>query len=188
MPPWPSAFPYLYHFSIIVNHHTKNAYLTTRRKHIIHTSESMSHCLITVQKGKFLYKPNVFCLLNLNHWFKITQLNIKVLLFQNAAHALHLNWVSINLIIMIKLSIDTTAQNAMEWLRYSWSIVLWKILNNIMKVKQLRTEYVQVWSVSRCLLLGEKKIPQILNHCFPTVNVFLEGDRAGSSVQWAQNS
>ncbi len=68
----------------------------------------------------------------------------------------------------------------MEWLRYSWSIVLWKILNNIMKVKQLRTEYVQVWSVSRCLLLGEKKIPKILNHCFPTVNVFLEGDRAGS--------
>ncbi len=55
MPPWPSAFPYLYHFSIIVNHHTKNAYLTTRRKHIIHTSESMSHCLITVQKGKFLH-------------------------------------------------------------------------------------------------------------------------------------
>ncbi len=56
MPPWPSAFPYLYHFSIIVNHHTKNAYLTTRRKHIIHTSESMSHCLITVHKGKFLYR------------------------------------------------------------------------------------------------------------------------------------
>ncbi len=60
MPPWPSAFPYLYHFSIIVNHHTKNAYLTTRRKHIIHTSESMSHCLITVHKGKFLH----MCLCN----------------------------------------------------------------------------------------------------------------------------
>ncbi len=130
--------------------------------------------------GYNTHEPNVFCLLNLNHWFKITQLNIKVLLFQNAAHTLYLNWVSVNLIIMIKLSIDTTAQNAMERLRYSWSIVLLKILNNIMKVKQLRTEYVQVWSVSRCLLLGEKKIPQMLNHCFPTVNVFLEGDRAGS--------
>ncbi len=30
--PWPSAFPYLYHFPIIVNHHTKNAYLTTSEK------------------------------------------------------------------------------------------------------------------------------------------------------------
>ncbi len=51
--------------------------------------------------------------------------------------------------------------------------------------KQLRTEYVQVWSVLRCLLLGEKKNPLksiwLLSVCvFPTVNVFLEGDRAGS--------
>ncbi len=54
-----------------------------------------------------------------------------------------------------------------------------------MKVKQLRTEYVQVWSVSKCLLLGEKEIPQnsislLSVFGFPTVNVFLEGDRAGS--------
>ncbi len=52
-------------------------------------------------------------------------------------------------------------------------------------MKQQRTEYVQVWSVSRCLLLGEKKIPKvyiIISICFSynTVNVFLEGDRAGS--------
>ncbi len=66
MPPWPSAFPYLYHFSIIVNHHTKNAYLTTRRKHIIHTSESMSHCLITVHKeNSFTIPP---CLSFSDNW------------------------------------------------------------------------------------------------------------------------
>ncbi len=58
-------------------------------------------------------------------------------------------------------------------------------MNNITKVKQLRTEYIQVWSVSRCLLLGEKKNPQncislLSVFVFPTVNVFLEGDRAGS--------
>ncbi len=52
-----------------------------------------------------------------------------------------------------------------------------------MKVKQLRTEYVQVWSVSRC---WERKInPQnsislLSVFVFPTVNVFLVGDRAGS--------
>ncbi len=56
MPPWPSAFPYLYHFSIIVNHHTKNAYLTTRRKHIIHTSESMSHWRLMHDKENFHHK------------------------------------------------------------------------------------------------------------------------------------
>ncbi len=54
-----------------------------------------------------------------------------------------------------------------------------------MKVKQPRTECVQVWSVLRCLLLGEKKNPQksislLSVFVFPTVNVFLEGDRAGS--------
>ncbi len=54
-----------------------------------------------------------------------------------------------------------------------------------MKVKQLRTEYVQVWSVSRCLLLGERKNPQksislLSVFVFPSVNVFLEGDRDGS--------
>ncbi len=70
MPPWPSAFPYLYHFSIIVNHHTKNAYLTTRRKHIIHTSESMSHCLITVQKGKFLYSDLSDMFLSFEHFIR----------------------------------------------------------------------------------------------------------------------
>ncbi len=70
-----------------------------------------------------------------------------------------------------------------ELLHYSWGIVLWKCLNNIMKVKQQRNEYVQVWSVSRCLLLGEKKIPinsiSLLSvFVFPTC--LLEGDRAGS--------
>ncbi len=54
-----------------------------------------------------------------------------------------------------------------------------------MKVKQLRTEYVQVWSVSRCLLLGERENPQksislLSVFAFPTVNVFLESDKAGS--------
>ncbi len=53
------------------------------------------------------------------------------------------------------------------------------------KWKQLRTEYVQVWSVSRCLLLGEQENPQnsislFSVFVFPTVNIFLEGDRAGS--------
>ncbi len=56
---------------------------------------------------------------------------------------------------------------------------------NNMKVKQLRTESVQVRSVSRCLLLGKKKNPQnsislLSVFVFSTVNVFLEGDRAGS--------
>ncbi len=51
-------------------------------------------------------------------------------------------------------------------------------------MKQLRTEYVQAWSVSRCLLLGEKKNPQnskslLSVFVLPTVNVCLEGDRAG---------
>ncbi len=46
-------------------------------------------------------------------------------------------------------------------------------------------DYVQVWSVSRCLLLGERKNPpnsiRLLSvFVFPTVNVFLEDDRAGS--------
>ncbi len=57
-------------------------------------------------------------------------------------------------------------------------------MNNITKVKQLRTEYVQVWSVSRCLLLGEKQSPNSISllsvFVFPTVNVYLEGYRAGS--------
>ncbi len=30
--PWPSAFPYLSHFPIIVNHHTQNAFLTKSEK------------------------------------------------------------------------------------------------------------------------------------------------------------
>ncbi len=88
-------------------------------------------------------------------------------------------------ITVSKCSSDTTAQNTMHLLHYSWSIILWKTLNNIMKVKQLRTKYVQVWSVSRCLLLGEKENTPysiwLLSVCvFPTVNVFLEGHRAGS--------
>ncbi len=59
-------------------------------------------------------------------------------------------------------------------------------MNNITKVKQLRTDYVQLWSVSRCLLLGEKKnypqnvISLLSVFVFPTVNVFLESDRDGS--------
>ncbi len=45
-------------------------------------------------------------------------------------------------------------------------------------------DYVQVWSVSRCLLLGERKNPPnsiwlLSVLVFPTVNVFLESDRAG---------
>ncbi len=44
--------------------------------------------------------------------------------------------------------------------------------------KQLRTEYIQVWSVSKCLLLGEKKNPQkffiiVISICFSYAgNVF----------------
>ncbi len=81
MPPWPSAFPYLYHFSIIVNHHTKNAYLTTRRKHIIHTSESMSHCLITVHKGKFLHTCQT-CIW-VAHSVKLLRLNVAGSVFES---------------------------------------------------------------------------------------------------------
>ncbi len=66
----------------------------------------------------------------------------------------------------------------------SWSIVLWKILN-ITKVKQLRTEYVQVCMSFKMPVVGrETNTPKFISllsvFVFPTVNVFLEGDRAGS--------
>ncbi len=50
-----------------------------------------------------------------------------------------------------------------------------------MKVKQLRTEYVQAWSVSRCLLLEippKKSVSLLSEFVFCTVNAFLEGDRS----------
>ncbi len=48
-----------------------------------------------------------------------------------------------------------------------------------MKVKQLRTEYVQGQFEDACCW-ERKNISLLSVFVFPTVNIFLEGDRAGS--------
>ncbi len=59
-------------------------------------------------------------------------------------------------------------------------------LNDITKVKQLRTEYVQVWLFQDAHCWEKKKSYKfyiiVISICFSyiTINVFLEGDRAGS--------
>ncbi len=67
------------------------------------------------------------------------------------------------------------------------------MLNNITKVKQLRTEYVQIWSFSRCLLLGEKKNPKRLRRVWepigwkgPTTECDFVIFPKAKSVQWAR--
>ncbi len=134
----------------------------------IHISQkSFVHCTkITGSKWHNLTSKYYYFKIQLTHYIWIECLNIS------------LQWSNYQLIQLLKM-----LRNCCITFEASF---LCKMMNNI-KCLDYESEATEdwLWSVSRCLLLWEKKNPQksislSSVFVFPTINVFLESDRAGS--------
>ncbi len=113
----------------------------------------------------------------------MTQLNIKVLLFQNTTPVLHLNWVLIHFHFILTIN----CYNCSKCYITVALLLKHSFMENYEQhyVSEATEDWVCSGTISfKMPVVGRKKIPKvyiIISICFSynTVNVFLEGDRAG---------